>query len=131
MPVGVTACTIPHLQRHDGASLFAMTSRALLAAVAIAASGCGGTAGFHAAWPDTQLELRDDADREQAIDRLWLIPPGPERERARAPIAAALARRIGDAVEDDQPFIAAALLDQLTSLWQGDPGAVGRGLADQ
>ena len=116
-----------------------MTSRiAPLAAAAIAAAvaaaalaGCGRGAGFHAAWPDVQLELRDDADREQAIDRMWLVPPGAERERVRAPIATALARRIGDAVDDDQPFVAAALLDQLTSLWQDDPAAVGRGLAGQ
>src|SRR5262249_19611295 len=81
------------------------------------------------AWPDAQVELRDDGDREQAIDRLWLLPPGPERERARAPIAAALALRISDAVEDDQPFIAAALLDQLTELWQGEPTPGGRGRA--
>ncbi|HEX3758454.1 MAG TPA: hypothetical protein VHW23_07090, partial [Kofleriaceae bacterium] len=84
---------------------------------------------FHPTWPDAQVELRDDGDRDQAIDRLWLLPSGPERDRARAPIAAALARRITDAIEDDQPFIAAALLDQLTGLWQDDPTAVGRGLA--
>src|SRR5262249_40961373 len=64
-----------------------------------------------------------------AMGRLWLLT-GADRGRARAPIAAALALRINDAVEDDQPFVAAALLDQLTSLWQGDPTAVGRGLAD-
>jgi len=102
---------------------------AVAAAAAAAAGGCTARTGFHAAWPDAQIELRDDGDREQAIDRLWLVAPGPEREQARAPIAAALARRISDAVEDDQPFIAAALLDQLTSLWQGDPTAIGRGLA--
>src|SRR3954462_11930405 len=102
---------------------------AALVAAAPALVGCGG-AGFHAAWPDARVELRDDADREQAIDRLWLLAPA-ERDRARAPIAAALALRISDAIEDDQPFIAAALLDQLTSLWQGDPTTVGRGLAGQ
>src|SRR5215467_2355676 len=97
-------------------------SVAFVAAVAALAGalGCGGR-GFHAAWPDVRVELRDDADREQAIDRLWLLT-GAERDRARAPIAAALALRISDAIEDDQPFVAAALLDQLTSLWQGDPG---------
>jgi tetratricopeptide (TPR) repeat protein len=113
--------------------LFVMTRRrtaVLAAAVAAAAAiACAGRAGLRPAWPDVQLELRDDADREQAIDRLWLLAPGPERDRARAPIAAALARRIGDAIDDDQPFIAAALLDQLTSLWQDDPAAIGRGLA--
>src|SRR5262244_1443500 len=91
-----------------------------IAAAAVAAAalvGCAGRAGFHAAWPDARIELRDDGDREQAIDRLWLLS-GAERDRARAPIAAALALRISDAIEDDQPFVAAALLDQLTSLWQ-------------
>lgn len=110
-----------------------MTERRIVLAAAVAALaasvGCAGGAGFHPAWPDTQLELRDDADREQAIDRMWLLAPGPERDRARTPIAAALARRISDAIDDEQPFIAAALLDQLTSLWQNDPAAIGRGLA--
>lgn len=101
----------------------------MLAAAALV--GCAPVVPFHARWPDAQLELRDDADRDQAIDRLWLLPPGPAREQARAPIAAAIAHRISDAVEDDQPFVAAALLDQLIALWQDDPGAVGRGLADQ
>jgi tetratricopeptide (TPR) repeat protein len=102
---------------------------AAAAAVAPGLVGCGAPA-FHAAWPDARVELRDDADREQAIDRLWLLAPGAERDRARAPIAAALALRISDAIEDDQPFIAAALLDQMTSLWQGDAATVGRGLAE-
>jgi tetratricopeptide (TPR) repeat protein len=106
-----------------------------LVAVAFAAgavvAGCSAAASFHAAWPDTQIELRDDADREQAIDRLWVMPPGLERDRVRDRIAAAIARRIADAIDDDQPFVAAALLDQLTWMWQYDPAAVGRGLADQ
>jgi tetratricopeptide (TPR) repeat protein len=106
-------------------------SVAALAAGAASVGGCGaGAVVFHPVWPDAQVELRDDGDREQAIDRLWLVPPGAERDRARVPIAAALARRISDAIEDDQPFIAAALLDQLTALWQSDPTAIGRGLAD-
>jgi tetratricopeptide (TPR) repeat protein len=104
-------------------------SVAAVAALSVAALvACGGR-GFQAAWPDVRVELRDDADREQAIDGLWLLT-GADRDRVRAPIAAALALRISDAVEDDQPFVAAALLDQLTSLWQGDPGAIGRGLAE-
>src|SRR3954469_23099589 len=111
-------------------AVIAAQSAALCGALCGAVGGCGrGGPAFHPAWPDAQVELRDDGDRDQAIDRLWLVPTGPERDRARAPIVAALAARIGDAVEDDQPFIAAALLDQLTGLWQGDPAAVGRGLA--
>lgn len=107
----------------------AFAAAALAAIAAAALVGCGGSR-FRAAWPDARVELRDDADREQAIDRLWLLAPGAERDRARGPIAAALALRISDAIEDDQPFIAAALLDQLSSLWQGDPTTVGRGLAE-
>src|SRR4051794_11417573 len=120
------------MSRRIAASIAALgaASIAALGAGSAGLAGCAhAAAAFHPAWPDAQVELRDDGDREQAIDRLWLVPPGAERDRARAPIATALARRIGEAIEDDQPFIAAALLDQLTALWQGDPLAVGRGLA--
>ena len=120
------------MSRRIAMSIAALGAASIAALGAVAPlGGCAGAAVFHPVWPDAQLELRDDGDREQAIDRLWLLPPGAERARARAPIAAALARRIGDAIEDDQPFVAAALLDQLTGLWQGDPTAVGRGLAGQ
>ncbi|HEY0484185.1 MAG TPA: hypothetical protein VGD37_41985 [Kofleriaceae bacterium] len=108
-----------------------MTRRWTAALVLAALAGCGHGVAFHPRWPDVGLELRDDGDRDQAIDQLWLVAPGPERGRARAPIAAAIARRIGEAIEDDQAFVAAALLDQLTWLWSGDPAAVGRELADQ
>ena len=66
-----------------GAALGAASIAALGGVAALAPlAGCGrGPAGFHPAWPDAQVELRDDGDREQAIDRLWLVPPGPERER--------------------------------------------------
>jgi tetratricopeptide (TPR) repeat protein len=117
------------MSRRIAASIAALGAASIVA-LGAGLAGCAHAApAFHPAWPDAQIELRDDGDREQAIDRLWLVPPGAERDRARAPIATALARRIGDAIEDDQPFIAAALLDQLTALWQGDPLAVGRGLA--
>jgi tetratricopeptide (TPR) repeat protein len=108
-----------------------MVALVTVAWVVALGAGCRPAAGFHAAWPDTMLELRDDADREQAIDRLWVMPLGPERDRARDRIAAAIARRIADAIGDDQLFIAAALLDQLTWMWQHDPAAVGHGLASQ
>jgi tetratricopeptide (TPR) repeat protein len=96
---------------------------------ALALAGCAAPAGFRPAWPDAQVELRDDGDRQQAIDRLWVMPPGADRDLARARIADALARRITDAIDDEQPFVAAALLDQMTEMWQHDPGAIGRGLA--
>src|SRR4029078_12795997 len=102
---------------------------AAIAALAVGTLVGGGGHRFHAAWPDVRVELRDDADREQAIDQLWLLT-GAQRDRALGALAAPLALRISDASEDDQPFVAAALLDQLTSLWQGDPGAIGRGLAE-
>ena len=106
-------------------------ARRIVAFVVTGLVGCAPAAGFHAAWPDAQLELRDDADREQATDRLWVMPPGADRDRARAGIAAAIARRIAEAVDDDQPFVAAALQDQLTAMWQADPAAIGPGLASQ
>src|SRR5436190_288170 len=72
-----------------------MVALAVAMIAAIAAAGCAPPS-FHPAWPDTQVELRDDTDREQAIDRLWVLPPGPERDRARTPIAAAIAVRIAE-----------------------------------
>lgn len=104
-----------------------MTCRIGVALVALV--GCASAPAFRPAWPDAQLELRDDADREQAIDALWITPIGPRRDRVREPIVAALTGRIADAVNDEQPFVAAALLDTLTELWQDDPAAVAKGLA--
>lgn len=91
--------------------------------------GCASVARPKVSWPDAPVILRDDSDRDQAIDQLWVMTPGPERDRARSAIAAAIARRISDAIEEDRPFAAALLLDQLTWMWQLDPGTVGRGLA--
>ena len=102
---------------------------ALVAVASAVISGCVSQASFHTTWPDVTLELRDDGDREQATDQLWVMAPGPARDGARDRIAAAISKRITDAIDDDQPFVAAALLDQLTSLWQRDPETVGRGLA--
>jgi tetratricopeptide (TPR) repeat protein len=99
-----------------------------LAALALA-PGCGAPARFVPAWPDTPRELRDDGDREQATDGLWAMPAGAARDRARAPIAAAIAARIRDAIDDGEPLVAAGLLDQLIGLWQADPFAVGPGVA--
>jgi tetratricopeptide (TPR) repeat protein len=99
-----------------------------IALVAVALVACGARA-VHPSWPDAPIELRDDSDREAAIDHLWIMPAGIERDRARAAIAAATAARIGDAITDERVLDAAALLDQLTWMWQSDPDAIGRGLA--
>lgn len=80
-------------------------------------------------WPDAALELRDDADRDQAIDAFWVLPPGPVRDQRRAAIASATAQRIADAIEDDKPYVATSLLAELAALWSTDPQTVGRGLA--
>jgi hypothetical protein len=100
---------------------------AVIAAIAIA--GCGAAPAVRPTWPDAPVQLRDDGDRDAAIDRLWILPPGPERDRERAAVAAAIARRMAEAIDDEQPFAAAALLEQLSSLWGDDPAAIGPGLA--
>ena len=102
----------------------------LRAALLVAAVvGCGAGSRARARWPDAPVQLRHDGDRDAAIDRLWTMPPGGDRDRERDRIASAIARRIADAIDDDRPYVAAELLDQLTSLWQSDPAAIGRGLA--
>ncbi len=101
--------------------------RAILVGVLLAA--CGHAPASKIAWPDTPVALRDDSDRDQTIDHLWVLPAGAARDQLRTDVAAAVARRIGDAIEEERPFAAALLLDQLTWMWQGDPAGVGRGLA--
>jgi tetratricopeptide (TPR) repeat protein len=76
------------------------------------------------AWPDAPMQLRDEADRDQAIDQLWVMPLGPERNGVRGAITSAIAARLTDALEEDKPFVAELLLFQLASLWQLDPTAV-------
>jgi tetratricopeptide (TPR) repeat protein len=95
----------------------------------VALTACHSTAPHIPQWPDAPLQLRDDSDRDQAIDSLWAMPLGAERDRVRDGIADAIASRIGDALEDDKPYNAEELLFQLISLWQSDPQSVGRGLA--
>ena len=95
----------------------------------LACVACGSAGKRQPAWPDAPMQLRDDSDREQAIDQLWVLPLGPERDAVRGAIANAIAARITDALAEDQPFVAELLLFQLASLWQLDPGAVGTGLA--
>jgi hypothetical protein len=99
---------------------------ALLLAISMAA--CGSAARRTPAWPDAPMELRDDSDREQAIDQLWVMPDGPARDAVRAQIADAIVDRINDALEDDKPYNAEQLLFQLCTLWQNDPAKIGVGL---
>jgi tetratricopeptide (TPR) repeat protein len=94
----------------------------------VLAMACGSPAKRAPVWPDAPMQLRDDSDREQAIDRLWAMPLGPERDRIRAGIAAAIAARINDTLADDRPHAAEAQLFQLVSLWELDPETVGRGV---
>ncbi|MGE5186625.1 MAG: hypothetical protein ACM31C_31430 [Acidobacteriota bacterium] len=93
--------------------------------------GCAAAARPKPAFPDAPLQLRDDADRDQTIDELWLMPHGADRDRVRGEVAAALGRRIIDAIEDDQQVVAEELLFELAALWRDDPQAVGIGLAPQ
>lgn len=104
--------------------------RLLVAALVVATAACGAAHRAKKTFPDAPLELRDETDRDQAIDQLWVLPHGAERDQVRAGIAAAIARRITDALEEERPFVAEQLVFQLASLWQDDPEAVGRGLAE-
>ncbi|HEY1548476.1 MAG TPA: hypothetical protein VGG28_11675 [Kofleriaceae bacterium] len=83
-------------------------------------------------YPDAPMQLRDDSDRVQATDALWVMPRGPARDAARAAIADAIVYRLDDALADDataQPIAAEALVFELAALWQDDPTAIGGGLA--
>ena len=84
---------------------------------------------LHVTWPDAPLQLADDADRDQAIDELAAMPRGAARDAARARIADALAGRLAEALDQDLPYVAEALLAQLAELWQDDPGTLAAGLA--
>jgi tetratricopeptide (TPR) repeat protein len=101
--------------------------RAVVTALLLA--GCGVANKPAPKWPDTPVQLRDDGDRDAAIDRLWVMPAGAERDLARRSIANAVAARIDDAIDDEQPFVAARLFDQLVWMWHTDPQTIGTGLA--
>ena len=92
-------------------------------------AACGARPRRGVSWPDAEVELRDESDRDAAIDHLWVMPAGKARDQARAQIAAATAARIRDALDEDRPLAAALLLDQLTWMWSVEPAAIGRGLA--
>ena len=104
-----------------------MGSRALVVLLLAACAARPLTARF----PDAPLELRDDADRDQAIDQLWALPDGPARDAIRADIARAIAHRLADALDEDHPYDAQDLLFELLALWRDDPAAAGAGLAPE
>src|ERR1043165_1213289 len=97
--------------------------------LAISMMACGSAAKRTPAWPDAPMELRDDSDRDEAIDKLWVLPAGAERDAVRTRIADAIVDRIADAIEDDKPYNAEQLLFELCSLWETDAGRVGVGLS--
>src|SRR5262245_61932487 len=91
-------------------------------------AACGAGARRQPAWPDAPMQLRDETDRDQAIDQLWVLPNGAERDATRNAITSAIVARITDALEEDKPFVAELLLFQLASLWQLDPTLLAAGL---
>jgi hypothetical protein len=78
----------------------------LLVLTMLISTACGHAPRNKPSWPDAPIELRDDIDREAAIDQLWVTPAGPARDRMRASIADATAKRLTDAVMEDRPFVA-------------------------
>lgn len=96
----------------------------MLVLVLLIGTACGAAPRNKPSWPDAPIELRDDTDRDAAIDLLWVTPVGAARDRLRTEIADATAKRLADAVAEDRPFVAAQLLDQLTGLYTSDPKAV-------
>jgi tetratricopeptide (TPR) repeat protein len=91
---------------------------------------CGPAGSGRATFPDAPIQLADDADREQAIDQLWAMRPGAERDAKRAHVVAVIAKRIAEALDEGRPHVAQQLLFELCALWRADPEAVGHGLAD-
>ncbi|MCX5740864.1 MAG: hypothetical protein NT062_00020, partial [Proteobacteria bacterium] len=81
------------------------------------------------AWPDAPADMRDEVDRDQAIDAMWATPLGDGRSRARQRIVLGAASKIGEALDEAQPDLALERLEQLVSLWSEDPQAIGPDLA--
>jgi hypothetical protein len=102
----------------------------IIVALLVLAAACGPAAKQQPTFPDAPIQLRDDSDRDQAIDQLWVMPQGAARDGIRSKIARAIAVRIGDALSEDKPLVAETLLFQLASLWQLDPQTVAGGLAE-
>jgi tetratricopeptide (TPR) repeat protein len=103
--------------------------RCILVVVLALGVACGPAATKAPVFPDAPMQLRDDSDRDQAIDRLWVMPLGPERDAVRSQIAAAIAARITDALAEDRPLVAQMYLFQIATLWQNDPQTVAAGMA--
>jgi tetratricopeptide (TPR) repeat protein len=114
---------LPVAQTRQGNAPSALP-RGLFVVLLLATLACGHPGRRQPAWPDAPMQLRDESDREQAIDQLWVLPLGAERDAVRVAIANAIAARINDALEEDRPLVAELLLFQLASLWQLDAALV-------
>jgi hypothetical protein len=107
--------------------LFGVTRWIVVCLVGLAA--CAPQLAELARFPDAPIQLRDDSDRAQATDALWVMPFGPARDAARARIVDAIAHRLDDALAEDQPIAAESLVFELAALWQDDANTIGHGLA--
>ncbi len=106
--------------------------RLRMVAIVLALAACHPPTVARPTWPDTALALRDESDRDEVADAMWAMAPGtPARTAARARVVIAQTVRLGEALEDDDPFVAGELLDELAGLFQDEPAAVGRELAGQ
>ncbi len=99
-----------------------------MAAAAAIAAGCGH---LPPSWPDVPRQLADDHDRDEAIDRLWVVPAGPARDALRAELAHRLAREVQAAVASSDDAVAERLELELVGLWRDDPAAIATGLRPQ
>ena len=70
----------------------------MLVLVLLIGTACGAAPRNKPSWPDAPIELRDDTDRDAAIDLLWVTPSGAARDRLRTEIADATAKRLADAL---------------------------------
>ncbi|HEY0252261.1 MAG TPA: hypothetical protein VGC41_12085, partial [Kofleriaceae bacterium] len=82
--------------------------------VAALVTACGHGGSEPPRFPDAPMQLGDDSDRGQAIDELWVMAPGAERNKARATIADALFVRIA---ETRDPLVIEQALFQLAEMW--------------
>ena len=66
--------------------------RSVVALLVIAVVACGHGGKRTPVWPDAPMQLRDESDRDQAIDQLWVLPHGAQRDRVRMQITNAIRR---------------------------------------